>query len=755
MYDQFLFNAPSEDFSGINAALPIGNGYMGMQVEDNIVYERLALNESTLWSGGPYENNLPGAYRFLPELRASAFRGEQRDFDWESRFVGMWGGQILLPAGDFMAYFANSRETTHYRKKIDLRQGVLSSSYQKKGEKVTKEYFANYPSNVICFRYANSKSKLNFACEIVSKSSGSLSVKENLLLFEGQANGARGVEGRIRYAIAARVCSDGKMQVIGKRLIVKDASYAEVFLSIATNFRSVDDLSADYLADAVKRVDLAYKRGYQVLRAEHIADFSAHYEKVSLRLGTAVDDGDTSVKELQRRFYAENDPAWVVLYFNYTRYLILSSTRNGSQPPTLQGIWNDKLSPPWDCKYTVNINLEMNYWSVAALGWPELYRSLLEKMLAVAEKGRVTAKEMYNITRGNAWVLHHNTDLWNVCGPIDGCWGLTPVCGAWLINELFTAYEYTQDETWLSELYSLFHGCAEFFCDFLVPYKDWLVTCPSTSPERMNGPLGYVTFGSAHDNQIVLEMFEKYLLCEKYVGSDPKLAEEVREKMKKLPPPAAVGPSGLVKEFYFHDYDFEEDTHRHLAHLYGLYPGQSVYRQHDPALNAAIQKTLDCRSRAGDWTGWGIAWRIALYARIGDAVRVGTMIKTFLDRRNGLMLENGFGALPYENGSAFQYDCNGAFPAVLAEAFVQSEAGRVNLLPAVPDFMHAGEWTGLYLRGGLRMERLSFAEGRVLDCAISSVKGGKVEVVANGQSSLLALEPGQVCQVWQNGKKLI
>lgn len=311
--------------------------------------------------------------------------------------------------------------------------------------------------------------------------------------------------------------------------------------------------------------------------------------------------------------------------------------------------------------------------------------------------------------------------------------GLTPVCGAWLMNELFTAYEYTGNEDFLRELYPLFRGCAQFFCEFLVPFGEYLVTCPSTSPERMNGALGYVTYGSAHDNQIVREMFEHYLVCEKLVRADAALEKETEEKLKKLPPPAAVSKCGLVREFYFHDFDYLEDTHRHLAHLYGVYPGNSVFRQHDGELDAAVKKTLDCRSKAGDWTGWGIVWRIALYARLGDGAAVAAMLKTFLDRRNGLMLENGFGALPYENGSAFQYDCNGAFPAALLETLVRSEEGRVTLLPALPDFLRDGELKGVCLRGAFHLEKLTFSDGKVTRCDIYSEKGGALDISANGR----------------------
>ena len=731
MRNTYIVNAPSEDFSGINAALPLGNGYMGMQVEDNIVYERLALNESTLWSGGPYDNDLNGAYASLKELRESAFKDRQRDFDWESKFVSQWGGQIMLPAGDFMAYFANSRETSNYQKQLDLRRGILTTTFEKQGERVEKRYFANYPSRVICIRYQSDRKAMNFACEIASKSSGSLTVEGDTLLFHGAANGARGVDGAIRYTIAARLRTDGELWDNGKRIFIKNAGTTEIYLSIVTNFVSDGDLSAPHETLARALADKAYARGYEALEKEHSADFSALYDRVSLRLGKET--GDVPVKELQRRFAEEDDCGWVELYFNFTRYLILSSTRNGAQPPSLQGKWNDKLSPPWDCKYTVNINLQMNYWSLAPLGLSELYDSLLEKMKAVAKKGKKTARETYGIERGDSWVLHHNTDLWNVCAPIDGCWGLTPVCGAWLMNELFTAYEYTGNEDFLRELYPLFRGCAQFFCEFLVPFGEYLVTCPSTSPERMNGALGYVTYGSAHDNQIVREMFEHYLVCERLVRADAALEKETEEKLKKLPPPAAVSKCGLVREFYFHDFDYLEDTHRHLAHLYGVYPGNSVFRQHDGELDAAVKKTLDCRSTAGDWTGWGIVWRIALYARLGDGAAVAAMLKTFLDRRNGLMLENGFGALPYENGSAFQYDCNGAFPAALLETLVRSEEGRVTLLPALPDFLRDGELKGVCLRGAFRLEKLVFTDGKVARCDIYSEKGGRLEIAAGGR----------------------
>lgn len=742
MRTKFWFDVPSEDFSGINGALPFGNGYMGVQVEDNVVYERLALNESTIWSGGPYQNNAVGAYEKLAELRESAFRGERRDFEWGYEFVQMWGGQILEPAGDWMIYLDNLRGTSDYRKEIDLEQGVLTTRFCRESDAIVKQYFANYPSNVVCVRYRSEGGAFNLMTEIVSKTAGKLQIPSaDTMIFTGAASGARGVEGKIRYTIAVKIVTDGALSVKGNRIVLEGASVCDFFLRIVSNFLSVNDLSRDHAREALKGAERAADLGYEFLLNEHISDFSALFRRVSFELFS--DTPDLPFNRLSKNFSDRFDPAFVELYFHYNRYLMLSSTRNGSQPPCLQGIWNDRVSPPWDCKYTVNINLEMNYWSFNPLNLPELNESLLEKMLALAKNGKIAAREIYNIDRGDAWVLHHNTDLWNPCGAIDGCWGLTPVCGAWLVNELFFRYEYTLDRAYLRRLYPLLKGAVEFFLEFLVPYGAYLVTCPSTSPERTNGELGYVTFGSAHDVQILTELFENFLLAAGELEEDAALRSEAQAALAKFPPVASVGRWGQLKEFCFHDFDFPEDTHRHLAHMYGFYPGSSVYRAHNPAWDAALKKSLDGRSKPGDWTGWGIAWRIALYARLCDSARTEEMIRTFLDRRSGLMLANGFGALPYEDGSAFQYDCNAAFPAVLLECFVSCENGRVTLLPAVPASMDTGVLRGVRLRGAFLLEELAFEKGVVRSCVIASEKGGTLEAVIGGVPVSVSLQAGE------------
>ena len=746
MRNTFWFDVPSEDFAGIYGALPLGNGYMGMQIEDNVVYERLALNESTVWSGGPYNNNAKGAYRLLDELRADAFNGKRRDFTWGTEFVGMWGGQILEPVGDWMIYLDNLRGTSDYKKEIELDKGLLTTSFCREKDKITKQYFANYPSNVIAVRYASDKATFNLYTEIVAKTSGHMEIiNGDTMVFHGAACGARGVDGKIKYTVAVKIVTDGILGFSNNRLIVTNASICDFFLRTVSNFISIDDLSKDHKTEAVTGVERAAKRGYEALREEHIKDFSSLYNRTRLELKSSQPDKPFNV--LSKEFSKQFDPAFVELYFNFNKYLVISSTRNGSQPPALQGMWNDRVSPPWDCKYTVNINLEMNYWSFNALDLCELNGSLLDKMNALMENGKIAAREIYNIKRGNAWVLHHNTDLWNVCGAIGGCWGLTPVCGAWLVNELYYRYEYTLDEGYLEKLYPLIKGSVEFFLEFLVPYKGYLVTCPSTSPERTNGELGYVTFGSEHDVQILTELFENFLLASKVLQKEEGLRKEAENALSKFPPVASIGRWGQLKEFYFHDFDFPEDSHRHLAHMYGFFPGRTLYEAHREDWNAALKKSLDCRSQPGDWTGWGIAWRAALYARLGDKEKVKEMISTFLNRDNGLILANGFGGLPYEYGSAFQYDCNAAFPAVLLEAFVSSENGRVTLLQAVPEGMDTGALHGVRLRGAYLIEEMIFEKGKIQSLVIRSEKGGDLIVVANGTSEALHFAAGEKIKV--------
>lgn len=551
---------------------------------------------------------------------------------------------------------------------------------------------------------------------------------------EFRLNG-KNADGAIQYCVCYRIRTDGNTEVIRKKTRVAEATFCEVYLTIQTNFSAGGDPNGAYREQAVLRAERAYEAGYEFLYREHTAFFSEQYGRTAVEF--RYPESGRSVDELIKDYPKDKNIELIEKMFNFDKYLIISSSQAGSEPPTLQGIWNATYTPPWDSKYTVNINLEMNYWSVGALNLCGLAEPLFDKLNRLVPNGKVVAREMYGIQRGDAWCLHHNTDLWDVCGAIDGPWGLTPVCGAWLVNTAFDFYLYTGDEELLEKLYTPIKGAAEFFAEFLIDYssggKNYKITCPSTSPERTNGKQGYVSFGSMHDNQMIRQLFENYVQTEKVLHRNEALKTEIESLIGQLPPPAMVSSAKVLKEFYFHDNDSAEDTHRHLSHLYGLHPGRVLHTSSNEEWLKAAEYTLDCRSREGDWAGWGIVWRIYLYSRLFRAEKAGKMLDLLFDETKGLLLPNGFAAHPYECGKVFQYDANAGFPGALLEMFISCPKDVIYLLPAVPKRFEGGKICGVRAFGGFIVESLAFCKGEVKECIIVSENGGILAVETAGK----------------------
>ena len=755
--DIYAFDTPSADFAGIAAALPFGNGYMGAQVEDNLVFESITLNESTLFTGAPYENHIDGAYKKLGDLRKRTLAGEPCDVEWGANFVGMFGGQIFEPAGTIIVHTDVLKGTSGYRKQIDMRNGVLTTTFEEDGIFFKKTYFASYPRNVIVLSYKND-GKRNYTFEYLSKTDGNCSFPKNdEMVFIGKANGCKGVDGTIRYVVAYKIDTDGKIDIVRNKTRVVGSSYCNVYLSVKTDYVPGGGRQDGFVKLAEKTIENACKAGVEKLVAEHSADFSAEYGKTGIKLAEKC-SGKT-VNALMCDYATDKNKEFVEKIFNFDKYLIISSTRKNSQPPTLQGKWNAGCTPPWDCKYTVNINLEMNYWSVGALDLCENAEPLFDKIDELLVHGKKTARELYGIDRGDSWVMHHNTDLWNECGAIDGPWGLTPVCGAWLVNTAYDFWLYTKDEKYLKRIYKALKGATEFFTEFLIDVesegKTYKTTCPSTSPERPNGKQGYVSYGSTHDSQMIRQLFENYLVAAELLDSDEYLKNKVKRIMAQLPPPAAISSSGVLKEFYFHDNDSADDTHRHLSHLYGLHPGRVMHVDGNEEWLKAAEYTLDRRSREGDWAGWGIVWRIYMYSRLHCADKALKMLDLLLNTASGLLLPNGFAAHPYECGKVFQYDANAGFPGALIEMFVSCPKDVINLLGALPERFNTGAIYGIRTYGAFVVKKLEFKDGKITDCIILSEVGGTLKVTVGEKTFEQVTLAGERFSVTSDGIKKI
>jgi alpha-L-fucosidase 2 len=536
-------------------------------------------------------------------------------------------------------------------------------------------------------------------------------VSDKAIRFTGRNRAAEAVPGALNFAAEARVHSDGRISERNNTIEVVDATEAVILIDIATSFRRFDDLSGDPTALVTSRLDAASASSVDQLRSRHVSDYSRSFGRLSIDLGTTPAQALPTDERIARNA-AAGDPALAALFVQYGRYLMLSCSRSGTQPANLQGLWNDLTDPPWGSKYTVNINTEMNYWlpDVANLG--ECMEPFIRLAEEVAITGRETARIMYGAP---GWVLHHNTDLWRATAPIDGAkWGMWPTGGAWLCAQLWDHVAFSGDDALVERLYPTILGAAQFFAHALVllPGTDRLVTAPSVSPENVHPHGASLCYGPAMDNQILRDLFSAAIGAGERLGRDPELLKEFAAIRQRLPVDT-IGRAGQLQE-WLEDWDFDvpEIHHRHVSHLYGLYPSHQIGLDSTPALVEAARKSLDIRG--DDATGWGIGWRINLWARLRDAERAHSIVQRLLTPER--TYPNMFDAHP-----PFQIDGNFGGAAGILEMLIQSRPGELRLLPALPADWHTGSLTGVRARGGVEAN-ITWEDGVVSTLSLRSDK---------------------------------
>jgi len=730
-------------------AMPLGNGMIGAMVFGGVPQERIALNESSFWSGRPHDYDNREAFQYFPEIRDLVFADKFQEAEKMAN-EHFWGKpkaqEAFQPIGDLLLDFGTTN-FTDYRRELDMETGVAKVSYRLGDAVITREAFVSWPDRVMVVRIsADRPGRISFGAQFRGPYLVTNFADSSRLVMDGTWKGpfsepASGMAGLIartegnglRYeaALAARL-EGGRSEAAGSTLKITNADAVTLVLAVDTSFVNYHDISGDPAARCKKVLDAAAGKDFATLLRRHVDDFRGLMGRVHLTVGDAALGATPTDQRLQAVRAGGNDANLEALCFQFGRYILVSSSRAGGQAANLQGIWDEALLPSWGSKYTVNINLEMNYWPAEVCNLAECHQPLFDLTKDLSETGARTAKIQYNV---GGWVLHHNTDLWRGTAPVDAAkYGMWPMGGAWLCHHLWEHYAYGGDERFLREYYPVMRGAAQFLLEVMVeePKHHWLVTPLSMSPEHSyldkDGNTAVISPGPTMDLALIRELFSNCIEAERILGRDGDFGVKLADALKKLPP-YRIGSNGFVQE-WIEDWRPGPEGHN-VSPLYPFFPGNDITLRGNPELAAAYQKWMEAHATPN---GFQLAWSIAMWARLERGDKAGALVRRFVSRSPADNLHN--------RGSN-QSDASFGLTAAIAETLLQSHAGEISLLPALPPQWPNGSVKGLRARGNFEVDA-AWRDGKLVEAAIRSLNGGSTKLRYGLVTREVKLRKGEV-----------